>query len=984
MASNSTVKRRIKKGAPLVSQKGNGRDAKASARTTIAVQGARVHNLKNVSVEIPRDSLIVVTGLSGSGKSSLAFDTIYAEGQRRYMESLSSFAKRFIAQVAKPDVDFVFGLSPVISIEQKTVANNPRSTVGTMTDIASYLNLLFATVAEAHCPRTGEPAPSRTSNQILEAILSLPEGAEIELRAPVFKVYGEDLDFVFTEIRKKGCRRLIVDGKPVDISEQVELDEERVRDMDAVVDRFVVGRKHEKAIKAGIAATLLVGDGLMQVHVVKGAGKAEAERFYRASCSATHHFVYGDIAPEYFVFNLPESACRTCGGLGVDKLTHPELLVPDPKRSVIGGCFVREAFKYNPDTWDGRIMYSLAKDLRFSLEAPWEKLPETARNAILYGIDRKIPTVTPPEAKVKRDDWEGKEVGFHGIARRIERYYRRYRQRGEASSGIEAWLDKVMVELTCPDCDGARLRATRLLFTIAGKNVYEVGQMNFDELHAFLGAIKPAGRGADAGRQVLNEIRGRLELLLGIGLDYLNFNRRSGTLSGGESQRIRLSTQIGSGLMGMLYVLDEPSIGLHPKDNVKMIATLERLRDIGNTVIVVEHDEDTIRAADHVVEMGPGPGVHGGKVVVQGKLDDVLACEASPTGQFLSGKRSIVTPKQRRKGNGKALVVRGARENNLKAIDVTFPLGMLVAITGASGSGKSTLVNEILYKALWKRLEDTRALPGEHDGVDGLEHAHKVVNIDQSPIGRNSRSNPATYIGFYDTIRDLFTRAPLSVERGYKAGRFSFNVKGGRCEECQGEGVITTQLYFMPDVEVICGACKGARFNSETLEVTLRGKTIDDILNMSVEEGVAFFAAEPAIGRKIQVLDDLGLGYLTLGQSATTLSGGEAQRIKIATEMSKLQRSKHTVYILDEPTTGLHLADVERLLASLNRLVDAGHTVIVIEHHLDVIKTADHVVDLGPEGGHAGGEVVVTGAPEEIAACKRSYTGRFLKERLCT
>ncbi len=506
--------------------------------------------------------------------------------------------------------------------------------------------------------------------------------------------------------------------------------------------------------------------------------------------------------------------------------------------------------------------------------------------------------------------------------------------------------------------------------------------MNFDELHAFLGTVKPTGRGADAGRQVLKEIRGRLELLLGIGLDYLNFNRRSGTLSGGESQRIRLSTQIGSGLMGMLYVLDEPSIGLHPKDNVKMIATIERLRDIGNTVIVVEHDEDTIRAADHVVEMGPGPGIHGGNVVVQGRLDDVLACDASPTGQFLSGKRAIATPKARRKGNGKTLVVRGARENNLKSLDVTFPLGMLVAITGASGSGKSTLINEILYKALWKRLEDTRTLPGEHDGVDGMEHVSKVVNIDQSPIGRNSRSNPATYIGFYDNIRDLFTRASLSVERGYKPGRFSFNVKGGRCEECQGEGVITTQLYFMPDVEVICGACKGARFNSETLEVTLRGKTIDDILNMSVEEGVTFFAAEPAVGKKIQVLNDLGLGYLTLGQSATTLSGGEAQRIKIATELSKLQRAKHTVYILDEPTTGLHLADIERLLESLNRIVDAGHTAIVIEHHLDVIKTADHVIDLGPEGGHAGGEVVVTGAPEEIAASKRSHTGRFLKGRL--
>ena len=954
-----------------------------AARTTIAVQGARVHNLKNVSVELPRDKLIVVTGLSGSGKSSLAFDTIYAEGQRRYMESLSSYAKRFVAQVAKPDVDFVYGLSPVISIEQKTIANNPRSTVGTMTDISSYLNLLYATIGEPHCPRTGEATPSRSSSQILEAILSLSEGTAIELRAPVFPQYGEELDFVLTEVRKKGCRALIIDGKSVDISAETDLDGSSIKDMDAVVDRLVVGPKHEKAIKAGITATLLVGDGLMQVDIVKGAGKAEAERFYRGLCSKTHHFVYGDIQPEYFMFNNPESACRTCGGLGVHKLTHPELLVPDPRRSITGGCFVREAFKYNPDTWDGRMMYSLSKALRFSLETPWEKLPETVRRTILEGLDgRKIALSVPPEAKVKREEAEGKEFGFGGIARRIERHYRRYRQRGEASSGMEAWLDKVMVEHTCPDCKGARVRATRLLFTIEGKTLFDVGQLHFDKLHAFLGAVKPAGRGADAGRHVLGEIRGRVELLLGIGLDYLSFNRRSGTLSGGESQRIRLSTQIGSGLMGMLYVLDEPSIGLHPKDNVKMIATLESLRDIGNTVVVVEHDEDTIRAADHIVEMGPGPGVHGGEVVVQGSLRDVLACKASPTGQFLSGKRHIPTPSKRRKGNGKTLVVRGARENNLKSVDVTVPLGQLIAITGASGSGKSTLINEILYKALWKRLVDTRTLPGEHDGVDGMEHVHKVVNIDQSPIGRNSRSNPATYIGFYDNIRDLFTEAPLSVERDYKAGRFSFNVKGGRCEECQGEGVITTQLYFMPDVEVTCGACKGARFNAETLDVTVRGKTIDDVLNMPVEEGARFFAAEPAIGKKIEVLSDLGLGYLTLGQSATTLSGGEAQRIKIAAELSKLQRSKHTVYILDEPTTGLHLADVERLLESLNRLVDSGHTVILIEHHLDVIKTADHVIDLGPEGGHAGGYIVASGTPEDIAACKASYTGRFLKEHL--
>ncbi|MGQ0767003.1 MAG: excinuclease ABC subunit UvrA [Gemmatimonadota bacterium] len=957
-------------------------------RTTVAVQGARVHNLRNISLEIPRDSLVVVTGLSGSGKSSLAFDTIYAEGQRRYMESLSSFARRFVSQVTRPDVDFVYGLSPVISIEQKTIASNPRSTVGTMTDIASYLNLLFATIGEAHCPRTGEVTPMRSSSQILEGVLSLPEGTPVELRAPVFRVYGEELDFVLTEVRKKGCRHMVIDGRVVDLSAEPDFDREQVREMDAVVDRFVVSRRHEKAIKAGIAAALLIGDGLIAVHAgVAGRGRARpapaVEKVQRSFSTATHRFVYGDISPDFFVFNNPESACRTCGGLGVHKLTHPELLIPDPSRSIRGGCFVKEAFRYNPDTWDGRVMYSLSKALSFSLETAWEDLPSPVHNAILGGLDgRKIPITLPPDGRPTREDPTGHEVSFGGIARRIERHYRRYRQRGEASSGMEEWLDKVMVEHVCPDCGGARVRQTRLLFTVSGRTIHDLGQLHFDKLDEFLAALKPSGRGADAGRQILLEIRSRLRLLLGIGLDYLSFNRRSSTLSGGESQRIRLSTQIGSGLMGMLYVLDEPSIGLHPRDNAKMIATLESLRDIGNTVIVVEHDEDTIRAADHVIEMGPGPGVHGGMVVVQGTLDDILACKESPTGQFLSGRRRIATPGKRRQGVGKVLVIRGARENNLKSIDVAFPLGSLIAVTGASGSGKSTLINEILFKALWKRLVDTRSLPGDHDGMDGGEHVHKVVNIDQSAIGRNSRSNPATYIGFYDAIRDLFTSSPLAVERGYKAGRFSFNVKGGRCEECQGEGVITTQLYFMPDVEVTCATCKGARFNGETLEVTVRGKTITDILNMSIEEGVRYFAAEPTLARKIEVLDDLGLGYLTLGQSATTLSGGEAQRIKIAGELSKLQRARHTLYILDEPTTGLHLADVERLIGSLNRLVDAGHTVIVIEHHLDVIKTADHVIDLGPEGGHAGGCVVATGTPEAVAAVRGSHTGRFLAGRM--
>ncbi len=943
-------------------------------RTTIAVQGARVHNLRNISLEIPRDRLTVVTGLSGSGKSSLAFDTIYAEGQRRYMESLSTYAKRFTAQVAKPDVDFVYGLSPVISIEQKTTGSNPRSTVGTMTDMASYLNLLFATIGQPHCPYTREPVPARTAGQVLEAILALPEGTDIELRAPVWPVYGEELEVVLTEVRKKGCRTLVVDGRRVDLGDDTRLDAARVKSMEAVVDRFKAGRSREKAVKAGIAAALLVGDGLIRI---------EARGLARGAVSATRHLVYGDIQPDWFMFNNPESACRTCGGLGVHKLTHPELLVPDPGRSILGGCFVREAFRYDPDNWDGRLMYSLSRAYKFSLDTPWKDLPAKIQSVILEGIEpRKVRIATPPGAKVKRGDWEGKEVGFNGIAKRIERHYRRYRQRGEANAGMEEWLDKVMVEHTCPDCRGARLRHTRLAWTVGGKSIFEVGQLNFDELDAFLAGVEPKGKGAEAGRQVLKEIAGRIRLLMGIGLDYLNLNRRSGTLSGGESQRIRLSTQIGSGLMGMLYVLDEPSIGLHPKDNVKMIATLERLRDIGNTVIVVEHDEDTIRAADHVVEMGPGPGVHGGRVVVAGTLRDLLACRESPTGQFLSGRRRIEPPPARRQGSGKRLVIRGARENNLRNVTVELPLGQLVAITGASGSGKSTLINDVLYKALWKRLVDTRSLPGDHDGIAGMEHVSKVVSIDQTAIGRNSRSNPATYVGFYDAIRDLFAGAELSVQRGYKAGRFSFNVAGGRCEECQGEGVITTQLYFMPDVEILCAACRGKRFNAETLEVTWHGKTIDDVLNMSVEEGVAFFREQPPIGRPIAVLHELGLGYLTLGQSATTLSGGEAQRIKIATEMARLQRAKHTVYILDEPTTGLHLADVQRLLQSLHALVDAGHSVILIEHHLDVIMTADHVIDLGPEGGHAGGKVVVTGTPEQIAACAASHTGRFLKAHL--
>ena len=958
-------------------------------RTSIAVQGARVHNLKNISVEIPRDQLTVVTGLSGSGKSSLAFDTVYAEGQRRYMESLSSYAKRFIAQVEKPDVDFVYGLSPVVSIEQKTIGRNPRSTVGTLTDIASYLNLLFATIGEGFCPYTDEPVPVKTASQILESLLKLPEGAEVELRAPIFQVYGEDPEFIFNEVRKLGCRYVDIDhadGKPpvrIDLAETVPDALPGDPKLSTVVDRFVIVPGVEKQLKAGIEHALRVGDSLLSAAVVGGTNAREAARFAKTFGSARHALVYGDIVPDFFMFNNPESACRTCGGIGTDKRTHPDLLITNPERSVRDGCFLRDAFNYRPDNHRGYTLYSLSMEYGFDLDTPWQDLSDEARELILYGTrGEPLQLQIPPDAKVRKEGWLRRPYAFQGIAGGIERHYRWYRQRDVANSGMEAWLDRVMVEHVCPDCHGSRLRATRLKFLVNGKTIDEFGQMNFDELRPFLDTVQPTGDRAAAGTQIVRELARRLDLLLGIGLDYLNFNRASGTLSGGEAQRIRLSTQIGSGLMGMLYVLDEPSIGLHPKDNVKMIATLRSLRDLGNTVIVVEHDEDTIRAADHVLELGPGPGIHGGEVVASGTLADVFQCPASPTGQYLSGRRRIETPTARRETNGKALTILGASANNLKAVDVDIPLGQFVCVSGASGSGKSTLINEVLYKELWKRLVDSRSLSGAHDDLKGVEHLTRVINIDQSPIGRNSRSNPSTYVGFYDQIRTLFAKTDTAQDRGYKPGRFSFNVKGGRCEECQGEGVIATKLYFMPDVEVVCGACKGQRFNAETLEVTHKDKNIADLLDMSIEEGVEFFADLPNIGRKIKVLNDLGLGYLTLGQSATTLSGGEAQRIKLATELAKLQRRGHILYILDEPTTGLHLADIRRLLDCLHRLVDAGHTVLVIEHHLDVSKTADHVIDLGPEGGRGGGEVVAKGTPEDIAASPRSYTGQYLKAHL--
>ncbi len=991
---------------------------------SLIIKGARENNLKNIDVEIPREQLVVVTGISGSGKSSLAFETIYAEGQRRFLESLSAYARRRVEQVKKPDVDFVYGLSPVVSIEQKTVGRNPRSTIGTMTDIYDFMRVLYATAGVAHCPYCHTEVPIKTPHQIAEHLLSLPAGTPVDICAPVFKIYGEDYAYLLAEIRNRGHRHMYVDDVACDISEDLELDEARTYALEAVIDKFVVkhpgvrdGRRDlrhdiEQAIVTSIQNGLRVGEGFVRFRIkdegrrTKDEGPSSAlvdeGTFFTSFACPQHHVTMGELKSYYFAFNDPDSACRSCSGLGTYYKVHPHLLVVDPARSIKGGCFMPEAYTYSRDSWPTKLMVSVAAHYGFSLDTPFNGLPPEVVEIVFYGTKgERFPIVMPEGARSK--DHTGHMMRFEGIINTIERRYKHYRQEQTAHTEIETYLKRVMVEHTCPDCNGTKLKRQRLLVTLKGRNIYDLGEMNLAELRAFLEHVPLPPRQRQAGEQVIAEIKARLELLLGIGVDYLSLNRKAGTLSGGESQRIRLSNQIGSGLMGMLYVLDEPSIGLHPKDNLKMIRTLQRLRDIGNSVIVVEHDEDTIRAADHILEIGPGPGIHGGAVVAQGTIDDILGNPQSLTGAYLSGKAKIALPAKRRslapspthligaegtKGrrgttvNAGWLTIVGARENNLKNLNVEIPLGLFVCVTGASGSGKSSLINEILYKQLYSVFHDNRVLPGRHDRIEGLEQLTDVINIDQSPIGRTPRSNPATYIGFYDDIRRLFANTPEAKARGYSVGRFSFNVKGGRCEECAGEGLITTSLHFMPDVESPCPICKGARYNEETLEVTYAGKNIAEILDMTVEEGETFFRERPYLVHKIGMLNALGLGYLRLGQSSTTLSGGEAQRIKLASELGKIKRGNHNFYILDEPTTGLHLADIQKLLDSLNRLVDAGNTVLVIEHHLDVIKTADYVIDLGPDGGHNGGEIIVQGTPEEVARCPRSYTGQYLRRYL--
>jgi excinuclease ABC subunit A len=1045
-------------------------------RDTIGVKGARENNLKNIDLEIPREKLVVLTGLSGSGKSSLAFETIYAEGQRRFLESLSAFSRKYVAQLKKPDVDLVYGLSPVISIEQKAVSQNPRSTVGTMTDIFDYFRVLFTASGTAHCPYCRQAIPTRSAVQIAEHVLALPSGTVIEIDAPIFKIYGEDYPYLFGEVRSQGYRRLRVDDELVDMSEEFELDEAESYNMEVVVDTFVVKPDIFKSLVVAIENGLRVGEGFLRFRILRLpphpltpsptrgegekalplspawerglGGEGTLDAFYAPFACPEHHVTMGEVEPYYFSFNQPSSACPTCLGLGIYLHVHPDLLVPDKRRSVKGGAFIPEAFKYDKNSWSTRLLYSVARRYGFSLDTPFDELPPAVMEIIFYGTKGERFPLALPEGATKGDEHVGKLFRFDGIINEIERRYRHYRRQKVAHTWMEEYLKRVMVEQTCPDCQGAKLKRQRLLVMLGGKNVIELGDLSLAELKDFMAELPALPRNREAGEQIAREIVARLDLLLDIGLDYMSLNRKAATLSGGEAQRVRLSVQIGSELMGMLYVLDEPSIGLHPRDNIRMIRTLKRLRDVGNTVIVVEHDEETIRAADHIIEIGPGPGVHGGRVVAQGTLAEIAWHPDSLTGQYLSGRQTIAMPTTRRRpcppipqparplrsacpprqgegepastvdellplspasgalsargsgGEGESgspspvagrggggvragwLTIRGARQNNLRRIDVAIPLGLFVCITGVSGSGKSTLVNEILFKKLYSVFHDSRVLPGAHDGVEGLEHVRGVINIDQSPIGRTPTSNPATYIGVYDAIRQLFARAPESERRGYTPSRFSFNMKGGRCEECAGQGIMTTSLQFLADVEVVCPACKGARYNEETLEVTYRGQNIAQVLDMSIEEAASFFKEAPLIAHKLGVLNQLGMGYLKLGQSSTTISGGEAQRVKLAHELGKIKRGARNLYILDEPTTGLHLADIQRLLDSLNRLVEAGNTVLVIEHHLDVIKTADWVIDLGPEGGKHGGTIVAQGTPEQVASCPDSYTGQFLREVL--
>ena len=935
---------------------------------SIKIEGARAHNLKNINVEIPRDKLVVVTGLSGSGKSSLAFDTIYAEGQRRYVESLSAYARQFLGQMDKPDVDNIEGLSPAISIDQKTTSHNPRSTVGTVTEVYDYLRLLYARAGRPHCPSCGKPITQQSVDQMVDAILTQPEGTKLLIMAQLVRGKKGEHRKILDQIRRDGYVRVRIDGELRDLGEEITLEKQKKHTIEIVVDRLVVRAGMESRLTDSLETALRAGGGVVYVQVVDGELLMFSENFACVDCGIS----LPEIAPRMFSFNSPFGACPVCTGLGSHKEFDEELVVPDPTLSVADGVFA--PLSKNPNSYGMRAITALLRAHDYDEHTQWNRMDKKMQKILLYGSDEEV------SFQYTNMFGEEKEynVPYEGVLPTLARRYRE-----TDSEEMRESYEDYMTETPCTACHGARLKPETLAVTIGGKSIADLTALTIREADAFLAEAEKdfSPREAKIAVEILKEIHARLNFLLDVGLDYLTLSRAAGTLSGGEAQRIRLATQIGSGLMGVLYILDEPSIGLHQRDNNRLLATLRHLRDLGNTLIVVEHDEDTMHAADHIIDIGPGAGEHGGEVVAEGTAAEIMKNPASITGQYLARKKFIPVPTERRKGNGNFLEVVGAAENNLKEINVKFPLGTLTLVTGVSGSGKSTLVNEILYRGVASRLYRAKGKPGKHKKIKGLEHIDKVINIDQQPIGRTPRSNPATYTGVFDAIRDLFSQVSESRMRGYKAGRFSFNVKGGRCEACRGDGILKIEMQFLPDVYVPCEVCKGARYNRETLEVHYKGKTIAEVLDMTIDEAVEFFQNVPRIARKLEIIRDVGLGYIRLGQPATTLSGGEAQRVKLATELSKRSTGK-TLYILDEPTTGLHAADIHKLLVILQRLVEGGDTVVVIEHNLDVIKAADYVIDLGPEGGVRGGTIVAKGTPEQIVEVTASYTGQFLKPLL--
>jgi len=936
------------------------------AKNSIIIKGAREHNLRNIDLEIPRDKFIVITGLSGSGKSSLAFDTIYAEGQRRYVESLSAYARQFLGQMEKPDIDYIEGLSPAISIDQKTTSKNPRSTVGTVTEIYDYLRLLFARAGTPYCYKCGREITQQSVDQMVDSIMELEEGTRVQLLAPVVRGRKGEHVKLLEEMRKNGYVRVRVDGEIRDLGEKIKLEKNKKHTIEVVVDRIVIKDGIQKRLTDSIETCLKLSEGVLLVDVVGDREMIFSQNFACIQCGISME----ELSPRMFSFNSPYGACPNCNGLGSHMKIDPNLIIPDGRKSLREGGV--EGMSASEESWFYSIVEAILNKFGYKSDTPLGDVDKKALDIILFGSHGQ-------KYEFKYSGKYGSrtfKMPFEGVINNLQRRYSQTQ-----SDYIKNYIEKYMSVIPCPVCQGARLRKEALAVKVGGKNIFEITEMSILQALEFFTNMKLEGKKELIARQILKEIKERLGFMVNVGLDYLTLSRAAGTLSGGEAQRIRLATQIGSSLVGVLYILDEPSIGLHQRDNRRLIDTLQKLTNLGNTLIVVEHDEETIRAADYVVDIGPGAGIHGGEIVAAGSLEQIMECNQSITGQYLTGEKKIEVPSTRRKPNGKFIEILGARENNLKDIDVKFPMGVFTCVTGVSGSGKSTLVNEILYKSIAQKLYSAKAKPGKHDSILGVEHIDKIIDIDQSPIGRTPRSNPATYTGVFDHIRDLFAGTPEARMRGYKKGRFSFNVKGGRCEACRGDGIIKIEMHFLPDVYVPCDVCKGKRYNRETLQIKYKGKTVSDVLNMTVEEALKFFNNIPSIKRKLQTMYDVGLGYIRLGQPSTQLSGGEAQRVKLATELSKRSTGK-TLYILDEPTTGLHFEDVRKLIGVLSRLVDTGNTVIVIEHNLDVVKTADYIIDLGPEGGDRGGMVIAVGTPEGVAAMDHSYTGQFLKKIL--